>query len=77
MTTISAERHATAAAARALRCDVCWAQPAVPCQRHPEADHLTRYVQARTDRDITEADVGAVLAGLDIITHTVLVEVTP
>lgn len=77
MTTLPAARHATAAAARALRCDVCWAQPGTPCQRNPETDHLGRYIEARTGRDITEAAVGAVLAELDIITATVLVEATP
>jgi hypothetical protein len=77
MTTLPATRREAAAAARALRCGICWAGPGVACQRHPEADHLGRYVTARTSGGITETEIGAILAGLDVIMNTALVEVTP
>ena len=77
MTTLPVTRGEAATAARALRCDICWAEPGTPCRGDPEADHLGRYVTARTGGGITETGIGAVLASLDVVMNTILVEARP
>lgn len=56
-------------AARLCPCAVCWAGAGVPCQRHPEGDHLARYLGAHADGRITRAALAAVISGLDVITR--------
>ena len=66
--------------ARLVQCPVCWQRPGLRCTRfYPPGDHLGRYQRAERQGLITRAELGSVVAALEVIAAHVIVrdEVTP
>jgi len=67
------------AAADVARCNCghCWAAPGQACAAAPpRASHLARWLRAERKGLVTRAELGAALAGLDVIEARVLIYVT-
>ena len=71
--TIPQEPTAPQAAREARQCPLCGAKPHRPCQRKPPADHLARYVDARTAGVLSRAYMAMVLGELVVIHHAAMV----
>ena len=54
---------------RRLPCGLCWARSGTPCQRHPVADHLQRWLDAYSAGQVTKADLAVVFGQIVVVTR--------
>ena len=60
--------------ARLVQCPVCWQRPGLRCTRfYPPGDHLGRYQRAERQGLITRAELGSVVAALEVIAAHVII----
>jgi hypothetical protein len=54
---------------RQLPCTLCWARSGTPCQRHPVADHLQRWLDAYSAGQVAKADLAVVFGQVVVVTR--------